>query len=267
MATLALRPVAPAAVTNLAILAGVQTVTLTWDAPFFNYTYQVWSSATNNSNTATLLKAVESNAYTPTGITSGSSPYYWVRAVNEFGILGEFGSSVQATLGKVTSADTTTSGVTTGSNTVTNSNVTSAVTNYGTWYPQNYTEFTASANTIVSTFLHLVYTISSVTSTSGQTAYFWGRARLYDVTAGADVPGGIMQHLLFRTAGATTYGNLSDIYNGGGVYITGFRGLMQPGHTYRIYLDLMKEQFFGTPTFNVNINGSGINQTSVGVLS
>lgn len=79
-----LTPIAAPTITGLAATATLKGILVTWDA--LNDTtlfgVEVWSSATNDRSTATLLATVTANYYLHTGLASNMTRYYWVRAKN-----------------------------------------------------------------------------------------------------------------------------------------------------------------------------------------
>ena len=132
-----------------------------------------------------------------------------------------------------------------------------SVTVYGTWYSCGYASFTAASNDYVTVSQYLISTISSITSTGTDRLNVYVRDRLYDTTLSLDVPGGAPQYLIFQTVGVSTYGNLVNINNFNRSFISGFRGLLVPGHSYAVYREIMKEQSSGTPTCSITVNSSG----------
>lgn len=167
----------------------------------------------------------------------------------------------------IASADTAASTVTSSSTSIAVTISATTVSAYGTWYNAGYCEFTPAANDISSISKYVITTVSSVSSTGTNILNVWARSRLYDVTASADVPGGTKQVLLFSTFGATTYGNLTNITNFTETFVSGFRGLLTPGHTYRLYMEVMKEQKSGSPTCELAVNGSQVSSSSTATVS
>jgi hypothetical protein len=164
-----------------------------------------------------------------------------------------------ASLLQIISTDTLPpSAVSAGSTTVSIAGGTTSVSSYGTWYSQGYGSFTAAANEVVSISEYVISTVSSITCTGFDQLRVSVRTRLYNVTTSTDVPGGIEQHVIFATIGATNFGNLVNITNMPKTFVVGFRGLLIPTNEYRLYIEIMKEQVSGTPTCSVSVNGSSI---------
>jgi hypothetical protein len=144
---------------------------------------------------------------------------------------------------------------------------TTSVSSYGVWYDQGYASFTAQPNEVVSISEYIISTISSVSSTGSDILNVYIRTRLYNNTTSTDVPGGIDQHLIFSTFGATTFGNLVNISNISKTFIAGFRGLLIPGNDYRLYIEITKVQATGTPTCSVSVNKVSTSVSGAALLS
>jgi hypothetical protein len=111
----------------------------------------------------------------------------------------------------------------------------------------------------------LLVTVNTVT-TSGE-LQVWQRTRLYDNTISADVPGGTVPMLIYANGSGGIYGNAKFIANGDDTFIAGFRGLLIPGHAYTLYLEVKKQQFSGSPTCNLTIDGTYSSTGSVATVS
>lgn len=85
-------PTTPPAPTNLAASGGFTVIILTWDPPTFDYfAYaEVFRNAVDNLSTAVKIGSTTANIYDDSGITPGSTYYYWVRFVSRFPKTGPF---------------------------------------------------------------------------------------------------------------------------------------------------------------------------------
>ena len=179
--------------------------------------------------------------------TTGTSSTLW--GLNQTGLL--FTPAV------VTSADVLSpTSVISSSTSISVTNNTPTVSSYGVWYDTGYSSFDANVNNIINISQYSISTISSVTCTGTQILRVWYRVRLYDATLSTDVPAGTQQYLVYYNFGGVATGNLGNIANSNQNYIVGFRGLLVNGHTYRIYIEWMKEQAVGAPTCTLTLNGS-----------
>ena len=99
----------PPAPTSLSALGAFRNVMLDWDlVNYQNHAYvEVWRNSVNTLGTATKIGVSSSNMYADASGTSGSTYYYWVRAVNIEGVQGPFNavSGVSATLARIETAD------------------------------------------------------------------------------------------------------------------------------------------------------------------
>lgn len=150
---------------------------------------------------------------------------------------------------------------------VSGSNSSPTVSSYGVWYESSNGGFTANANNVVLINQYIVTTVSGVSSSGVQILDIKVRSRLYDNTAGADVPGGTKEQIIYHTFGANTYGSLTAITNFNDSFVVGFRGLLIPGHTYTLYVEAGKFQTSGSPTATLTVNGGGVLSSSAGSLS
>lgn len=81
---LVINPVVAPTLTNLSAVATLKGVLITWDA-LKNTTLfaaELWVSETNDRASATLLHTCTANYYLHTGLPSGVTRYYWIRAKN-----------------------------------------------------------------------------------------------------------------------------------------------------------------------------------------
>lgn len=98
---LAITPVSAPTISGLAATATLKGVLLTWDAlqDTTLFAVEIWASSTNDRATATLLTTVTSNYYLHTGLASGLTRYYWVRAKNTYGRTDGAWTPVSSTAG------------------------------------------------------------------------------------------------------------------------------------------------------------------------
>lgn len=104
------RTVPPGTPTNLVAATGLDQISLTWtNPPDIDLDYiEVWGVATADVNTAVLANAtqiaeVDSTAFIHTSLTPGDHWYYWVRAVDLVGNIGEYSTRADAVAGSASS--------------------------------------------------------------------------------------------------------------------------------------------------------------------
>ena len=102
----------PAAPTSLLAVAAVQNIFVTWlnasDSDLSGV--EVWANSVNNSLTATKIFTVraipnQSGSYTHSGLTTGTTRYYWLKSVDTSGNASDFSTGVNATTISVANAD------------------------------------------------------------------------------------------------------------------------------------------------------------------
>lgn len=232
---------------------------------------EVWWSATNDRATASRIAKTVDSYYLDSEYHSFGTYYYWLRAVTTRGVAGAWStgdmSGHTATLGGLTSASLANSSVSSGSLSVSTSSSLPTITNYNQWYSAGYGEFTAAENSVVSLSAYIITSISSVTVGALQQLEIRVRSRLYDQTTGADVPAGTKEHLIYVHNGIVSYGQTSNITNFNETFVAGFRGILVPGRTYRLYMEAQKKQVSGSPTATLAVNGSGINSSGAASVS
>lgn len=249
------KPSTPA-ITGLSIQSGVKSTVLSWDAlqESLGATYEVWASSTNNLSSATLVAQATTSTYTVTGLTD--TTYFWVRGVNKFGVAGTYSSGVQYTPSLITSNDVggivpVSAGLGVGS-----SSGAGSLPTYGTWHAYVAGSFTPTDDSVISISMYLASAISNVNVPFGNEVKVWARTRLRDTTTNQDVPSGTKQYLLYNSMGMV-YGSLNNLNNFHETFVTGFRGLLIPGHNYTLYGELMKERT-GAATCDVQANMGGV---------
>lgn len=270
MSTLNLGLLTPSTPTGLTAYPSAKSVALIWtkNADTTDI-YEVWWNSSNTTTGASKLATVADNSYVDSdGLTGGFNNYYWIKAVNVHGTPSGFSTGTGAVSSTtIVSADTAASTVSSASTSVSVTNSSPTVSAYGTWYSAGYASFTAGSNTITSISMYLITTVSSVSSSGSDNMRVWARYRLYNDTAAADVPGATKKVLLYSTAGTFTYGSLSNITNFTETFVSGFRGFLTPGNSYKMYLEVMKEQLVGTPTCTLTVNSEGLSSSSSATVS
>jgi hypothetical protein len=167
---------------------------------------------------------------------------------------------------RITSNSVQAGTVTSGSTSSSSGTSSPTISAYGTWYAGATCGFTAQENNITQFSAYAAYSVSSITCSGSDQLKIWARTRLYDNTVAADVPAGIKKQLLYFKLGAiATNGQTNGIFNANEVFISGFRGLLIPGHSYTLYVELMKEQASGTPTCDLAFVTSGSSSSSATV--
>jgi hypothetical protein len=104
--------VAPSAPTGLSILSGLSSLFIKWQNPtdIDLSRILIYENTINNSSTATLIAAVNGSpsdpgAYTRSGLTSGVTLYYWLKAEDTSGNTSSFSTVVSSTTNLITLPD------------------------------------------------------------------------------------------------------------------------------------------------------------------
>lgn len=101
----------PPAATALTAFAAFKTITLIWTLEnYINHAYvEIYRSLTNDRTTSALIGKSTANFYSDSSAVTGSTYYYWVRAVNIEGASGAYSTAdnagVSATLLKIGNTD------------------------------------------------------------------------------------------------------------------------------------------------------------------
>jgi predicted phage tail protein len=110
--TTAADTVPPAAPTGLNILTGITSLFLRWTNPADGDVMhtQIWEADTNSTGAATMIATVNAlpNAegrFTRAGLATGTTKYYWVKAVDRSGNTSAFSTGASATTAQVGTAD------------------------------------------------------------------------------------------------------------------------------------------------------------------
>lgn len=267
MASLNLTAVVPAIVTNLTVSSVFKSASLKWDAS--SGLSDVYNVARNTSDTpvgATTIATTETNAYVDNSGTAGTTYYYFVRTVNQFGKAGPWSSSVTFNASAVTTNDVTSTG-NPPLQTVTSNLEASAgsiTSNYGVWSTSfGSLGFTGNNNGYSSAYILLVVSISDILNSGGGSPVIRldARFRLRDLTLNQDVPAATQYQNVFFQYGAgpakVNIGKAELNIN----YTSGFLGTLVPGHEYAIYCEFKKDRS-GSGTFTAEVNMSTGESTS-----
>lgn len=119
------RTIPPGTPTNLVAATGLDQISLTWtNPPDIDLDYiEVWGLETTDVNTAIIANAtqiaeVDSSAFIHTSLTPGDHWYYWVRAVDLVGNIGEYSNRSDAVAGSASSVSSVVGYLTNESHTV-----------------------------------------------------------------------------------------------------------------------------------------------------
>lgn len=90
--------IAPGGVSSVTAVPGFENIYLAWINPSdtdLDYV-EVWESATNDRNTATVIARLDTSYYTRTNLAGGNTRYYWLRAVDTSQNVSGFSSGVNS---------------------------------------------------------------------------------------------------------------------------------------------------------------------------
>ncbi len=90
---------APSAPTSLSATGAYRTIQLAWTNPTVTDWFQteVWRNTSNNSGTATKIGSVSASTYADSGLASGTTYYYWLKATDFSGNTSGFSTGSNAT--------------------------------------------------------------------------------------------------------------------------------------------------------------------------
>ena len=102
----------PSAPTALSATAAITSIFLDWLNPTAAdlKSVEIWMNTSNNTGTASRIATVDAlsgapNSFTHSGLTTGVTRYYWVKAVDTSGNTSGFSSAANATVSSVTNSD------------------------------------------------------------------------------------------------------------------------------------------------------------------
>lgn len=255
----------PPSVSGLTALGTDGGINLHWDMSSVNadlWGVEVWASTTNDRSTATLTVTERGSSY-PYTTTPSTTVYFWIRSVNSFGFNNGAWYPTSSTAGisatsNVASSIPNTSSVTSGGISSGSGVAGGTLTNWSTWYNASYADFTVPSSgngwVIAYGWVNLSFgTLSGVTSFN-QT-FVTLRVRLYDSTLSADVVNGTDYYTMFLGAGNTVQGSLP-LFSFNFHQSFGQLGVLIPGHSYYVYIDVEKTRGDTTTTLSVSISGS-----------
>ena len=108
----------PANPTGLTAAAGIQGIFLKWtyNTETDMSHYEIWRNTADDSSTATKIGQVKTNLFWDSDLTSGTSYYYWIKAVDHLGNISGFNATAgtTATPRNVETSDITDTAITTG---------------------------------------------------------------------------------------------------------------------------------------------------------
>lgn len=253
MTSIVIAKITPPQVTNLIGTSGLKAVSLTWDQinqPGLTG-YNVLRNTVDDSSTAVLAASnLTANSFTESGLVAGTSYYYWVYAINQYSASGPVSDGVgPLSLGVITSADTANSAATGISSGVGGASASGSLSGYNTYVPVCMSTFLASDNSIV--VVSQVVTIRCGAKSGSGGIEIWIRTRLRDTTTNTDVPAGSKVFLVYRDF-LSIVGQANQFFNVNESYISGFRGLLTPGHNYSLITEISRNQLGGTPTMSLD---------------
>ena len=270
MTAIALQYRDPVTPTSVSLRQEGLSAYITWDATADpDDVVEVWWSATNNRATASLIATTVDEYYIDSEYSTIGTFYYWLRRKSEFNYSdwstgNTSGHSI--TLGGYTSSSLNPSTVSSASVSISGSTTSATVSSYGVWYEVASGTFTAGANTFSLINAYITHNLTSPSVSLGQILAVKVRARLYDNTAGADVPGGTDTRVVYLNNAIAAYGANPGITSFSAQFLSGFRGLLTSGRSYTLYIEGGKFQDAGSPTGSLSIGG-GVTTSSSATLS
>ncbi len=87
--------VAPANPTGLTATAGIQGTFLQWtyNTETDMSHYEIWRNTSDDNSTATKIGQIKTNLYWDSGLTAGTTYYYWIKAVDHLGNISGFNAT------------------------------------------------------------------------------------------------------------------------------------------------------------------------------
>jgi len=254
MTTVNLTPVLPATPTGFIVTGSVGGATLTWGITSPTDTYEIWYNTANTLTGATKLVTIQANHYTASNLDATVSYWFWVRAVNHYGVVGAYTASAALTQQSLqypllpttanVSAGSYSSSFSTASITLPQDIVFNALTLALTSVSNN-SSFTLSGA--------ICYSISNVSVVSGQTLEVIAGVRVYDSTTSSYVAGADSQSYPYINVDGTGYGNLTGTESIKWTGSCGLNGSLIAGHSYTVTLWMEALPARGLPTCSMSV--------------
>jgi len=243
MATLTITKPAATPVTGFTLITGNRSATLTWDSTADMV--EVWAGVNADGSDAELLTTTNSNTYTPSGLTGVT--YFWVRAINKYGVQSAFTGPIETT--PVELAQSATAG------TAIATPLIPTVTNYNVWYPVARIQWTAASTDIISVSGYCSTSISNVVCTGSNRLAVYVRSVLKNDTTGYEVWSSASTQLIYDRQGTIDFGVLNDTSSCNDRFFAE-PGLLIADNDYSWYMEIKKEQVVGTPTLDLVVADS-----------
>ena len=137
--TIPAKTTAPGQPMSLTATASLKSVFLDWTNPSDTDLdhIEIWMNSVNLPNTATLVGTSYGTAFTQTGLTTGTTYFYWVRAVNTSQCIGLFSDSISVIPGQVANGDIAANAIT--ADKITAGTITGNLLNVNTFMPPTIT--------------------------------------------------------------------------------------------------------------------------------
>lgn len=298
MTTLLIGAYAGSTLTGTSISATGLTVQLNWDQQLPNEKVEVWKGTTSDQTASAYLSASYDHNYQD-ALNAGSGVfYYFIRTITDRSGYGPFvtlgpvtvsggtatvadGSITPAKLnnsfaidpssgnlksGVVGVANLGTTSISTATLSSSNGGSTGSLSDYNTWHSFGTYSFTAASHTFYQIYMSIIVQFGTPTMSSGSTATVSARFRLYDSTAGADVPAGTQNKTLYyvmNIAGNNVIYVNNPIAETNMVIAEGFREQLISGHSYVLYGEISRT---GSATINVPVTVITSSSTGSGAV-
>lgn len=233
---------------------------------------EVYKSTTNDFLTSVYKGIVHDNKYIDRDVVPGNTYYYWVQSYNFDDTTGDLfpavdGYEVVVPFIEPTElnpyVDVLSGSMTASTHTIGFNTANPAAKD--TWLDTgNYIEFSSTEQAAVfNVNITCSFVGDNIFGYSAPDEYGWvnsslARIRLRDMTLGADVPGHYWEHLIYSgvytPSGWVELSAHDKIMNLPFVLQQGPLSVLNPGHTYRIILDVMRETTIGASILNWSIS-------------
>lgn len=250
-------------------------VTLSWADTNYEPIYfktEIYKSDTDDFQTAVSISTSVNNTHLDRDVVPGNTYYYWVQSYNfddSPGDLFPIGAGYEVTVPFIEPtelnpfADVSSGSISASTHTAGFNTANPAPKD--TWIDTgNYIEFTSTEQTAVfNVNITCSFTGNNIMGYSSPDSYGWvnsslARIRLHDMTLGVDVPGHYWEHLIYSavytSSGWVELSAHDKIMNIPFVLQQGPLSVLNPGHTYRIILDVMRETTIGESILNWSIS-------------